>query len=99
MVRLADSDERIGVVGARLLYPQSDTVQHAGLEMINGIPDHVFRGVAAEDERVLHPRDLDMVTGACMLVRRTLFEELGGFDEAYRQAHQRKKALPSPAVR
>ena len=52
--------------------------------MINGIPDHVFRGVAAEDERVLHSRDLDMVTGACMLVRRTLFEELGGFDEAYR---------------
>jgi len=84
MVQLADSDERIGVVGARLLYPQNDTVQHAGLEMINGIPDHVFRGVAAEDDRVLHSRDLDMVTGACMLVRRTLFEELGGFDEAYR---------------
>ena len=78
MVRLADSDERIGVVGARLLYPQSDTVQHAGLEMINGVPDHVFRGVAAEDERVLHSRDLDMVTGACMLVRRTLLRNWAG---------------------
>ena len=84
MVRLADSDERIGVVGARLLYPQNDTVQHAGLEMINGIPDHVYRGVPAEDERVMQSRDLDMVTGACMLVRRTIFEQLGGFDEAYR---------------
>lgn len=84
MVQLADGDPRIGVVGAKLLYPQTDTVQHAGLEMVNGEPQHVFRGAAASDPRVCATRDLDMVTGACMLVRRSLFEELGGFDVAYR---------------
>ncbi len=84
MVQLADGDERIGVVGAKLLYPQTGTVQHAGLEMVEGMPDHVFRGAASDDPRVCATRDLDMVTGACMLVRRSLFEELGGFDVAYR---------------
>lgn len=84
MVQLADGDERIGVVGAKLLYPQTGTVQHAGLEMVNGVPDHVFRGAAADDPRVCRTRDLDMVTGACMLVRRALFEDVGGFDVAYR---------------
>jgi len=83
MVRLADSDPRIGVVGARLLYPGSGKVQHAGLEMVKGLPEHVYRGAAADDPRVLVQRDLDMVTGACMLVRRELFLQLGGLDVAY----------------
>lgn len=79
MVTAADRDPRIGIVGARLLYPDG-SVQHAGLHLVNGIPDHEFRGVAADDPRVLEPRDLDMVTGACLLIRRYLFEALGGFD-------------------
>ncbi len=83
LVRLADSDPGIGVVGARLLYPGTGKVQHAGLEMIEGMPEHVYRGVAGDDPRVLVQRDLDMVTGACMLVRRALFTELGGLDTNY----------------
>lgn len=83
MVRLADSDETIGIVGSKLLYPQNETVQHAGIEMMDGMPDHIYRGVPSDDPRVCSTRDLDMVTGACLLVRRTLFEALGGFDEAY----------------
>ncbi|MBM3279160.1 MAG: glycosyltransferase [Candidatus Handelsmanbacteria bacterium] len=83
MVRLADSDPLIGVVGALLLYPGSGKVQHAGLEMVKGLPEHVYRGAAADDPRVLVQRDLDMVTGACMLVRRELFLQLGGLDAAY----------------
>ncbi|MBI2504134.1 MAG: glycosyltransferase, partial [Candidatus Latescibacteria bacterium] len=83
LVRLADSDPRIGVVGARLLYPGTRKVQHAGLEMVKGIPEHVYRGGDAEDPRVIRQRDLDMVTGACMLVRRDLYLKLGGLDSEY----------------
>ena len=82
-MRLADSDPRIGVVGAKLVYPDSGKVQHAGIEMVQGAPEHVFRGVEADDPRVCTVRDLDMVTGACLLVRRGLFEEIGGFDTDY----------------
>ena len=83
LVRLADSDTQIGVVGAKLLYPDTGLVQHAGLEMVGGVPEHVFRHAAADDPRVNQVRDLDMVTGACMLVRRDLFDRLGGFDAEF----------------
>ena len=83
MVELADSDAEIGIVGAKLLYPDTGAIQHAGIELINGVPDHVWRGVSADDPRVCQMRDLDMVTGACLLIRRALFVELGGFDMTY----------------
>ncbi len=83
LVRLADSDPQIGVVGARLLYPGTRKIQHAGLEMVKGVPEHVYRGVDADDPRVTRQRDLDMVTGACMLVRRELYQKLGGLDTEY----------------
>ncbi|MFA6110350.1 MAG: glycosyltransferase, partial [Candidatus Latescibacterota bacterium] len=83
LVSTADGDPAIGVVGARLVYPGTGRIQHAGLELRNGVPEHLWRGVEADDPRVTQARDLDMVTGACMLVRRSLFNELGGFDEGY----------------
>jgi GT2 family glycosyltransferase/glycosyltransferase involved in cell wall biosynthesis/tetratricopeptide (TPR) repeat protein len=79
MVATADADPQVGIVGARLLYPNG-TIQHAGLNLVEGLPDHEFRGVAGDDPRVMESRDLDMVTGACLLIRRDLFESIGGFD-------------------
>jgi len=83
MVRLADADPQVGIVGAKLLYPESGQIQHAGLEMVNGIPEHVFRGAEGDDPRVNQVRDLDMVTGACLMISRELFAELGGFDVGF----------------
>ena len=83
LVELADSDPQISAVGAKLLYPGTTQVQHAGLELRDGVPKHVHHGIEADDPRVDQVRDLDMVTGACMLVRRSVFAELDGFDTGY----------------
>ncbi len=73
----------VGVVGAKLLYPDG-TIQHAGIGWINGVPDHPGRHSNPMAPEVNTPRELDMVTGACLVMPRDLFVELGGFDQVYR---------------
>jgi GT2 family glycosyltransferase len=78
--------EEIGAVGARLLYPNG-LVQHAGVMLHpEAIARHPFRFLPSEAPgyfamaKVI--RNCTAVTGACMMVRRSLFETLGGFDES-----------------
>lgn len=81
----------IGIVGATLLYPDG-ALQHAGI-----FPDkggrwrHVYRGCpqtyAGEARELVRARTVPAVTGACMLIRRDLFMEMGEFDARYPVTH------------
>jgi len=81
---LAQDD--VGVVGARLLYPDR-TLQHGGvvLGMGGGTPRHEGLGVLATEggpsARWLRTRSVAAVTGAFIGVRRQTHQQLGGFDE------------------
>ncbi|HYZ62945.1 MAG TPA: glycosyltransferase, partial [Acetobacteraceae bacterium] len=77
----------VGAVGPQLLYPDGK-VQHAGMFLSNnGIGRHAFRFAAKDDPcyfgLALTQRNVIAVTGACMLMRRDVFDRLGGFDEAH----------------
>jgi GT2 family glycosyltransferase len=75
----------VGAVGPRLLCPD-ETVEHAGIVAgVGGIAEHAFRGLPAEASGVCRQlqatRNYSAVTGACLLTRRDVFDEVGGFDE------------------
>ena len=77
---------QVGVVGARLLYPDGRP-QHEGVVLgIGGtFAGHIdWRGYLGLSHAV---RNCSAVTAACTMTRRSIFEELGGFDEGFRVAY------------
>jgi glycosyltransferase involved in cell wall biosynthesis len=86
MVSMALQDE-IGAVGAKLLYPDK-TVQHAGVVLgIGGVAENAFKGTSGFSSglhsRALRISSFSAVTAACLVIRKKLFLEAGGFDEKY----------------
>lgn len=88
MIDIIDAEAEVGAVGSKLLFPD-DTLQHAGV-IVTEVEGGVAISATHEHYRLPkdHPpanvrRDMDIVTGACVLFRREAFEAAGGFDEGY----------------
>ena len=76
----------VGAVGAKLWYPDSIKIQHAGITNLAIGPGHKL--VTSEDDKPYYDGrnyftfNYLAVTGACLMVRRELYEEVGGMDES-----------------
>jgi GT2 family glycosyltransferase len=76
---------QVGAVGARLYFPNG-LLQHGGVILgIGGIAGHSHKGILRSDpgqfNRAILPQCLSAVTAACLVVRKDLYEQVGGLDE------------------
>lgn len=75
----------VGIVGARLYY-EDDTIQHAGVVLgFGGIAGHCFvqqpRTSTGYCHRIICAQDYSAVTAACMMVKKEIFDAVGGLSE------------------
>lgn len=83
--------ENVGAVGAKLFYPMSTIIQHAGAASIKAEPGHNF---ARKDDQYIYyfglnrfDYNVSCVTGACLMIDKDIFDQVGGFDEDYAVAY------------
>lgn len=77
--------KEVGAAGVKLLYPDN-TIQHAGCVIgIGGIAGHMFVDMPANRTGYLHKasllQDMSAVTAACMIMKKQVFDQVGGFTE------------------
>ena len=80
--------EEIGCVGAKLYYPQNNTIQHAGVIIgIGGVAGHAHkyfdRNHTGYFTRLQLIQNFSAVTAACLMLKKSLYDEVGGLDEEH----------------
>ncbi len=78
------ADPHIGIAGAKLWYPDGETLQHAGgfITHPQALPGHYGIGQADGGDHD-EPRDVEYVIGAAVALRRSMLDEIGLLDEGY----------------
>jgi len=84
MMNVFSEEKAVGIIGAKLIFPGTGLIQHAGIfELNSGMPDHLYFKKPADYLLANQRKAVFGVTGACLLISKSLFEEIGGFDENY----------------
>jgi len=84
LVRCIERHPKAVIVGGKLIHPCAGSVQHAGVEDLNGHrPNHKYFGMDQNSPVVNKEKQYPAVTGACMLIKKDFYDSVGGFDEDY----------------
>ncbi|MCG7851587.1 MAG: glycosyltransferase, partial [Methanosarcinaceae archaeon] len=89
LLQVLNNDPTVAAVGSKMLFPDN-TIQHAGVVVLDDkkLPDplvarHIYYGQKDDFPKANQPCTYQVLTAACLLVRKYAFEEVGGFDEEY----------------
>lgn len=87
LVSLMEKDESIGMTGSKLVYPDGKLQEAGGILWSDGSAWNYGRGKDASDPEYNYVKEVDYISGAAIMIRKALWEEIGGFDERYVPAY------------
>lgn len=87
LVEVLDGDSNVGAVGAKLLFADGRLQEAGGVVWADGSAGNYGRSDRADRPEYSFRRPVDYCSAAALLIRRSLFEELGGFDPAFGPAY------------
>lgn len=87
LVDLIESDNSIGMVGSKLVYPDGRLQEAGGVILSNGTGRNYGGGDDPEKPQYNYVRDVDYISGASIMLSKQLWEQIGGFDERYVPAY------------
>ena len=87
LISTLEDDPSIGAAGSKLLYPDGSLQEAGGIIFQDGTGWNYGRGGDPADARYGHVRDVDYCSAASLIVRREIFERIGGFDAGFAPAY------------
>ena len=83
MIDLIEREERVGIVGSKLIFPTTGLAEHVGMAFGNHSKPHIFYELPAAHPLCGRTRELQITTGATVAMTRRVLDRLGPLDEGY----------------
>lgn len=87
LVELIESDSKIGMVGSKLVYPDGKLQEAGGIIWNDASGWNYGRFDDPEKSEYNYVKEVDYISGASIMIRKKLWENIGGFDERYIPAY------------
>lgn len=87
LVTLMEQDKTIGMTGSKLVYPNQILQEAGGVIWSNGDGWNYGRNDLSDKPEYNYVKEVDYISGAAMMIRSTLWKEIGGFDERFAPAY------------
>ena len=87
LVNLIESDDKIGMVGSKLIFPNGKLQEAGGIVFNDGECANYGRYDNSDKPEYNYVKEVDYISGASILIRKSIWEKIGGFDERFTPAY------------